>query len=77
MNFVKGAAKAVVAGLVAGISFATPVVDDGVVPSEALGIAGAFLAAFIAVYFVENTGPNAPSSGTLANEDAAEQPPLW
>lgn len=47
-------AKAIVGGLVAGLSFAIPVVDDGLVPSEVLGIALATLTGFTAVYWTSN-----------------------
>lgn len=49
--------KAIVAGLVAGISYAVPVVDDGLVPSEGLGIALAALVAWQAVYWTPNRKP--------------------
>jgi len=51
---VKPYAKAVVAALVAGASFAIPVIDDGLVPSEVLGIAVATLTAFGVVFAVPN-----------------------
>lgn len=46
--------KAIVAGLVAGLSFAVPVVDDGVLPSEGLGIVLAALIGWQAVYWTSN-----------------------
>lgn len=49
-------AKALIGGLAAGVSFAIPVVDDGLVWSEILGIVGAFLAGTGLVYAVPN-GP--------------------
>ena len=54
MISVKPYAKAVVAALVAGASFAIPVIDDGLVPSEVLGIAVATLTAFGVVFAVPN-----------------------
>lgn len=48
-------AKAIVAGLVAGLSFAVPVVDDGLVASEALGIALAALTGWQLVFWTRNT----------------------
>lgn len=50
----KGQAKALVAGAIAAISFAVPVVDDGVVPSEVGGILLAFIVAWQGVYWVSN-----------------------
>ena len=49
-------AKAIMGAVVAGLSFAVPVVDDGVLLSEALGIALAALVGFQGVYWVSNTG---------------------
>lgn len=46
--------KAVVGGLVAGIAFAIPVVDDGLTVSEILGIALAALTGLGVVYQVPN-----------------------
>lgn len=46
--------KAIVAGAVAGLSFAVPVVDDGLVPSEALGIVLAAVIGWQAVYWTSN-----------------------
>lgn len=46
--------KAWVAGLVAALSFAAPVVDDGLVASEVLGVALAAVAGFQAVYWTTN-----------------------
>ena len=51
------AAKAWVAALVAGLSFAVPVVDDGVVVSEVLGIVLAALVAWQGVYWTPNKTP--------------------
>ena len=50
-------AKAIVGGIASAIAFAIPVVDDGVLASEALGIALAFLTGAGVVYTV----PNGPS----------------
>lgn len=47
-------AKAILAGLAAAISFAIPVVDDGITPSEGLGILLAGLTAGGVVYTVPN-----------------------
>ena len=57
---VKPYAKAVVAALVAGASFAIPVIDDGLVPSEVLGIAVATLTAFGVVFAVPNKDADEP-----------------
>jgi hypothetical protein len=46
--------KAVVAGLVAGLSFAVPVVDDGLAASEGLGIVLAALVGWQTVYWTKN-----------------------
>lgn len=48
--------KAIVAGVVAALSYAVPVVDDGLVASEGLGIALAALVGWQAVYWTENRG---------------------
>lgn len=47
-------AKAVVAGLVAALSFAIPVVDDGLVASEILGIVLSGLVGSGVTYAVPN-----------------------
>lgn len=47
-------AKAVVAGAVAGLSYAASAAADGFTTGEVLGIAVATLAAFEAVYWVPN-----------------------
>lgn len=47
-------AKAVLAAIIAAISFAIPVVDDGVTVSEVLGIILAGLVALGTVYAVPN-----------------------
>lgn len=54
MNNAKVYAKAIVGGLVAGLSYAIPVVDDGLVPSEGLGIALAFIVGLGVVGMVPN-----------------------
>ena len=51
------AAKAWVAAAVAALSFAVPVVDDGIVVSEVLGILLAALVAWQGVYWTKNTPP--------------------
>jgi threonine/homoserine efflux transporter RhtA len=48
------ATKAWVAAAIAGLSFAVPVVDDGLSLSEALGCLLAALAGFQAVYWTTN-----------------------
>lgn len=53
------AAKAYVAGAVAGLAFAGPVVDDGLTASETLGILGAALVAFQAVFWTSNRSADA------------------
>lgn len=52
-------AKALVGGAASAIAFAIPVVDDGLLVSEILGIALAFLTGAGAVYAVPN-GPTSP-----------------
>lgn len=47
-------AKAIVGALVAAVSAAVPIVDDGVLPSEALTIGLAFLVGLGAVWAVPN-----------------------
>jgi hypothetical protein len=47
-------AKSLLAGAIAAISFAVPVVDDGLVPSEGLGILLAGLLGLGIVYAVPN-----------------------
>lgn len=50
-------AKAVLAAIIAAISFAVPVVDDGVTASEVLGIVLAGLVALGSVYAIPNRRP--------------------
>lgn len=52
----KGQLKAIVAGVIAALSFAIPVVDDGVVPSEVGGILLAGVIAWQSVYWIKNGG---------------------
>ncbi len=47
-------AKSALSGIIAACSFAIPVVDDGLVPSEALGILVAGLIGLGVVYAVPN-----------------------
>lgn len=47
--------KAITAGIVAGLSFAIPVVDDGVTLSDVLGIALATIVGWQATYWVKNS----------------------
>lgn len=47
-------AKAVLAAIIAAVSFAIPVVDDGVTASEVLGIILAGLVALGTVYAIPN-----------------------
>lgn len=47
-------AKALLSGAIAAISFAIPCVDDGLVPSEVLGIIGAGLTGLGVVYAIPN-----------------------
>lgn len=50
--------KAIAGGLAAGLAFAIPVVDDGLVPSEVLGIALAIIGGLGIVYAApRNTEP--------------------
>lgn len=51
----KAAAKAVVGGVVAALSYAVPIVDDGLSTGEGLGIALAAVVGFQAVYWTTNT----------------------
>ena len=52
-------AKALLAGLAVAISTAIPLVDDGLLFSEVLGILGAALAAGVVVWRVPNVPPEA------------------
>lgn len=61
---VKPYAKAVTAAVVAGASFAIPVVDDGLIASEVLGIAVAALTAFGTVWAVPNRDVKARGYGS-------------
>lgn len=54
MNSIKPYLKAVAGGIATGLAFAIPVVDNGIVPSEALGIALAVLTGAGIVYGVPN-----------------------
>lgn len=70
MSFdVKPYAKAVTAAVVAGASFAIPVVDDGLIASEVLGVAVAALTAFGTVWAIPNRDPKAE------HQDESAQPP--
>lgn len=51
-------AKAIVAGIVTALSFAIPVVDDGLIASEVLGIILAGLTGTGVVYAVPNRSPS-------------------
>lgn len=51
-------AKSILSGVIAAISFAIPVVDDGLAPSEVLGVILAGLVGLGVVYAV----PNKPAS---------------
>jgi len=46
--------KAIVGGIIAGLSFAIPIVDDGATPGEVLGIALAAIIGWQAVYWTTN-----------------------
>jgi len=60
MSFdVKPYAKAITAAVIAGASFAIPVIDDGLTASEVCGIAVAALTAFGTVWGIPNR-PAAP-----------------
>lgn len=52
----RGQAKALVSGVVAGLAFLLPGVDDGVSASEAIGATLAALTAWQAVYWTDNGG---------------------
>lgn len=56
MDRIKPYAKAILAGAACAISFAIPVVDDGLVASEVLGIVLAGLTGAGVVYRVPNRG---------------------
>lgn len=51
-------AKALAGGVAAALAFATPIVDDGLVASEILGIAAAFIGGSGLVYLVPNGVPD-------------------
>lgn len=64
----KESAKAYVAAFIAMISFAVPVVDDGLVISEILGIILAGLVAFQGTFWVTNkTNVSGTGVGTTPN----------
>ena len=65
MKNLKPYLKSLVGGLTAGISFAIPVVDDGVLPSEGLGIVLAFLVGLGVVYAVPNSTYEAKHDDSL------------
>lgn len=50
--------KAIVGAIIAGASFAVPVVDDGLVASEVLGIMLAIVVGFQGVYWANNSEAN-------------------
>lgn len=56
--------KAIVAGLIAAIAFATPTVDDGLKASEVLGIVSSFLVGTGVVYAVPNKPKTESTDGT-------------
>lgn len=55
MTNIKGQLKAITAGIVAGLSYAIPVVDDGLSAAEGLGIVLAAVVGWQAVYWTTNT----------------------
>jgi hypothetical protein len=54
MSRIQPYAKAVASGLASALAFAIPVIDDGLVPSEGLGIGLAFLVGLGVTYAVPN-----------------------
>ena len=58
-------AKAIVGALVAAASYAVPVVDRGLNPSDWLGIGIAFLVALGVVWAVPNAPPKVPGGGPV------------
>lgn len=64
MNGIGSVAKAIVGAIVAAASYAVPVIDDGLVASEWLGIVIAGLVALGVVWAVPNTPvPDGPGVG--------------
>lgn len=59
----KSIAKAILGGIISALSFAAPVVDDGLTPSEVLGIMLAGLVAFGAVWGVKNAPADHDEAG--------------
>lgn len=60
MNRLRPYAKAVAGGLTGALMFAIPCVDDGILPSEALGIALAFIGGLGIVYAAPRNQPPKP-----------------
>lgn len=65
MDQIKPYLKSLVGGLTSGLSFAIPVVDDGILPSEGLGIALAFIVGLGVVYAVPNSTHKAKHDDSL------------
>lgn len=65
----KSYAKSLLSGVIAACSYAIPVVDDGLAPSEALGIVLAGLVGLGVVYAVPNRDPRG------VRQDESVQPP--
>ena len=61
-NFVKGSAKAIYAGVVAGLTAAIANASNGYTVEEWLGTALAAITGFGGVYWITNTGPKAPDN---------------
>jgi hypothetical protein len=67
MNFVKGSAKAIYAGIVAGLSAAIANASNGFTVEEWLGTILAAIVGFGGTYWVTNSGPKAPVPGGKHN----------
>lgn len=76
MNFLKGAAKAFYAGIVAGLTAAIANASNGYTLEEWLGTALAVVTGFGGVYWITNSGPLAPPGPEKDPEPVPVQDPF-
>ena len=74
MMNIKPYAKAVAGAIIAGASAAIPMVDDGLTPSEVLGILVAFLTGLVGVYSVKNESIDESDNNSPGAESGTDRP---